>query len=460
MYVKLKVLFDIRIIYSIVFSTLVLWALFAYYTMNKLIKEQQVYAELINLSGKQRMLSQKTTLIAKRYFETKEDFLKIHLNELIKLMKSDHEYIIKNLTSEKTNKIYLLNVNNLDTEVKSFITLLNNFYKNNNKSNLTKLENFSFKLLPKLNFAVNIFEQESDEVTQNLLYREYFILIGTLLTLLLEAIFIVIPSIKRAKEKEEELQKLNEQLEIKIEKAIKSNQQKEDILKQQFKLAQMGEMMRNIAHHYRQPLSVISSLASGMKMEKKFDILDENKLETNLNIILDKTNYLSSVLDDFDNYVKDEENDINPFCVKKAIEQTLSIQGLSFKNKNITINTNYPQNNINIIGNDVKFKHVILNILNNAKDAVKKYNKGEINISIKEEIKNIKIIIFNVGDPINESIKDKIFDIYFTTKHQSLGTGLGLFISHEIITKTFKGSLTCKNHNNGVSFIINLPKVN
>lgn len=92
--------FTLRYIYFIVFISLIAWAFFAYFTMNSQIHSQEIYAKIINLSGKQRMLSQKTTLIAKRYFESKDEFLKNHLKELINIMKNDYFYITNNLTSE------------------------------------------------------------------------------------------------------------------------------------------------------------------------------------------------------------------------------------------------------------------------------------------------------------------------------------------------------------------------
>jgi len=82
--------------------------------MNTQIHNQEIYAEIINLSGKQRMLSQKTTLIAKRYFETKDESLKNHLKELISLMKNDYFYISNNLTSKEISEIYFSKNDNLD----------------------------------------------------------------------------------------------------------------------------------------------------------------------------------------------------------------------------------------------------------------------------------------------------------------------------------------------------------
>lgn len=461
MYEIIKRWFDIRIIYTIVFLTLAGWSFFAYFTMNKLINEQKVYAKIINLSGKQRMLSQKTTLIAKRYLETNNDSLKIHLRELIVLMKKDHSYIINNLTSENTHNIYFNNPYNLNRKVNLYISTLEKFYESKSKDILSDIEEFSFILLPKLNHSVNVFEKESAQITQSLLKREYFILIGTLITLLLEAIFIVIPSIRLARQKEKELKKLNQNLEQKIQKAIKENQKKENILKHQFRLAQMGEMITNISHQWRQPLSVISSLASGIKLEKELDMLDDKKLNEKLDTIVDKTKYLSNVINDFNTFMEENNEELNFFSVQKSIDSTLNILKGSFKNKNIEVTTKYPKNDIKLKGNNKNFKQLILNILNNAKEALEnKVSNKELNIKLTDNSDSVCIEIENNGDKIDNHIISKIFDIYFTTKHQSQGTGLGLFICHEIVSKHFKGTITAENLKNSVIFKITIPKEN
>ena len=120
--------FNLKYIYFIVFSSLISWAFFAYFTMNTQIRNQEIYAKIINLSGKQRMLSQKTTLIAKRYFEQKDENLKIHLKELIINMENDHKFIIENLPSEDMKNNYFHEPLNLNQKIITFFNLLNSFY--------------------------------------------------------------------------------------------------------------------------------------------------------------------------------------------------------------------------------------------------------------------------------------------------------------------------------------------
>lgn len=159
--------FNLKYIYFIVFSSLIAWAFFAYFTMNTQIRNQEIYAKIINLSGKQRMLSQKTTLIAKRYFESKDENLKTHLKELINLMKEDYFYISNNLTSKEVWNIYFSQNDNLDKKVKNYFELVEQFYKSNDFNLLKEIEKDSFELLPLLDKAVYVFQKESDEKQQS-----------------------------------------------------------------------------------------------------------------------------------------------------------------------------------------------------------------------------------------------------------------------------------------------------
>jgi signal transduction histidine kinase len=450
--------FDLRKTYIIIFITLAGWSIFAHETMTNLITSQDIYAKIINLSGKQRMLSQKTTLIAKRYFDGKDKYLKSHLRELIDTMETDHKYIVNNLRTEKMKNTYYSEPLNLNTKVINYISLLNTFYENPSKEVLNNIERISFFLLPYLDKSVNLFEAESEEKTVALLNRENFILFGALLTLILEALFIVIPSIKIANKKEEELKELNTTLQLKIENAIKENRKKEKLLEQQFHLNQMTEMITNIAHQWRQPLSVISTIVSGMKIEKEMGILDQNNEEKFLNNILEKTQYLSNTIDSFNEFIRKDYNKKN-FSLHSCINSNLAILNSTFEYEKIKLFREFYLEEIEIKGDESKFSQVLLNVINNAKDFLILRNIQDKWIIIKtyKENEHIVISIEDNAGGIDENIIDKIFDIYFTTKHQSQGTGLGLYISYEIIQKCFKGKIYVENSEFGARFIIELP---
>ena len=450
--------FDLKKIYIVIFITLAGWSFFAYSTITNLITSQKIYAKIINLSGKQRMLSQKTTLIAKRYFEQKDENLKIHLKELIINMENDHKFIIENLPSEDMKNNYFHEPLNLNQKIITFFNLLNSFYDNPNKELLISIEKESFLLLPDLNKSVNSFEEESDSKTIALLNREKFILFGTLLTLLLEALFIVLPSIRFANKKEQELNELTQTLEIKIQTAIEENRKKEKLLEQQFHINQMTEMIINIAHHWRQPLNLISTIISAIKLEKDLGIENSENQKNQLENALEKTIYLSNIIDSFNEFIRKDSNK-KSFSLHECIDSTLSVLNSTLEYENIEVIKKFYNEETLINADENKFSQVLLNIINNAKDVFISRNITPKQLSIETYKKNNHIMISiedNAGG-IDENIIDKIFDIYFTTKHQSQGTGLGLYISYGIIQKYFNGKLYVENSNSGAKFIIELP---
>jgi C4-dicarboxylate-specific signal transduction histidine kinase len=453
--------FNIKFIYFVVFLSLISWSLFAYFTMNSQIHNQEIYAKIINLSGKQRMLSQKTTLIAKRYFESKNENLKIHLKELLDLMNKDHSYIIDNLTSKEITDIYFSEEINLNKKVKNFLELVTLFYEGNNPTLLEQIEQTSFELLPLLDKAVTTFQKESDEKTTELLKREQIILFGTLLTLFLEAIFIVIPSIRISEKKEKELIELNESLTIKIKKAVKENLKKEEQIQQQFHLAQMEEMIINVSHQWRQPLSVISTVASSIEIEKELNQLTDEELSNKINIIMSKVDYLSNTINNFNEFINIDDI-LEHVNLQQTIEKTLFIIDSSFKENDIKINEEFSQKDIFVKGSGLKLSQSLLSILNNARDFLSTNRSEDRQLSVKTYQKNNSAYIEiedNAGGIKEENLK-KIFDIYFTTKHQSQGTGLGLYITYYIIKNCFKGTIKAQNTEFGAKFIIKLPLAN
>jgi len=200
---------NIKFSYAVVFISLACWAVYAYLTTTEIIQNQNKYAHIINISGKQRMLSQKTALIAKRYYETNNQVFKKHLIELYDLMKQDHNEIVsKYLTFEKAAAIYHHFPGDLKNKIDLYLILLSSFISNGDRKTLEKIEEISFELLPHINNVVYVFENESNEKTKELMGRELFILVGTLFTLVFEAIIIVIPVIRTSLRKESELRQL------------------------------------------------------------------------------------------------------------------------------------------------------------------------------------------------------------------------------------------------------------
>jgi len=260
--------------------------------------------------------------------------------------------------------------------------------------------------------------------------------------------------------KTKELKKLNESLEERVSQEVEKNMQNEIKLLEQSKNVSMGEMIGNIAHQWRQPLSVITTSATGIQLQKQIGILDDEKLNYLLEAINENANYLSDTIETFRNFIK-EEKEFSEIIIQDRINIALDIIKTSLQNHFIELrnNTNYT--------NPIKYRlvvgeltQVIINIVNNAKDIlIEKENKLKwIEINLIEENNKIIITIEDNGGGIPDDVMPKIFEPYFTTKHQSVGTGLGLHMSYIIIRESLNGKLYAKNTKNGAKFYIELPK--
>ena len=250
-----------------------------------------------------------------------------------------------------------------------------------------------------------------------------------------------------------------QQVQYNLEEKTKEQLQQQQIMLNQSKIASMGEMIGNIAHQWRQPLSVISTASTGLLVEKKFNNLSDEKLEQVLNTINNQAQYLSSTIDTFRDYIKSNK-EVQRVIIQDSIEIAISIIEASFKNNFITIKSNLETvDNIEVNLVSGELSEVIINILNNAKDILIQKNVSEplVKINLKKANNKAIISIEDNGGGIPENLISKIFEPYFTTKHQSQGTGLGLHMSYKIICESLHGKLYVKNSSNGAQFFIELP---
>jgi len=247
-----------------------------------------------------------------------------------------------------------------------------------------------------------------------------------------------------------------------IQKEIDKNRKKDLYMIEQSKLAQMGEMIGHIAHQWRQPLSTISTISSSIQLRKELDGLEDAVLFEQMNQITDKTVYLSEIINTFSNFLK-----INKIkekvTIEKELKNTIKIIIFVLDNLNIKLKENINYNNntfATIIPQELA--EVLINILNNAKDILveNKTKNPEIILSLKEDSNNIIISIEDNAGGVPNDIINKIFTPYFTTKHHSQGTGLGLYMSNRIVTESLNGKLTVINTKNGANFKICFPKNN
>ena len=353
------------------------------------------------------------------------------------------------MKQEKVQRIYdLYNVMGyINNEFK-----IDNFIVYDKKSRLEKWlylkfeEHFGLSLLWKILLIIFI-------IIGIFVYRQYFI----------------IKLNKRLKNlvniKTNRLKIMNKKLATRIKKELDKHQEKDRILAQQQKMVAMGQMIENIAHQWRQPLSVISTSASGLKLKKQLNILEDEELIKSIDKIVDTAKYLSDTIDDFRYFFKPQK-DKTKFSLAKNIEKSLSFLEATLKENSIKVEFDYED--IDIIAYETELIQVFINIINNSKDAFieKKIEDRVIFISIKKFPNRILIEIKDNAGGVEEDILDKVFEPYFTTKHQYNGTGIGLYMSNQIIKTHLNGDIFMKNcsfkykniEQKGVITTIVLPK--
>ncbi len=222
-------------------------------------------------------------------------------------------------------------------------------------------------------------------------------------------------------------------------KQLLEDKNNEYILSQQTKMVALGEMIQNISHQWRQPLSVISMSASGLKLKKQCGILDDKEFYDNLDGILKNTVYLSQTIEDFRNYF-DESLEKSNFNLKNTLTHCISMFKEELNTNEIVVIENI--DDIELCTYEQELKQVLINLLKNAKDFTK---EGVIIINAHEKKNEIKIEIQDSAGGIPESIIEKIFEPYFTTKHNSFGIGLGLFSSYKIVNTELQGNIFVEN---------------
>ncbi|RXI28611.1 sensor histidine kinase [Aliarcobacter trophiarum] len=221
---------------------------------------------------------------------------------------------------------------------------------------------------------------------------------------------------------------------------LKKNQR---FLNQKTKMATMGEMIENIAHQWKQPLSFITISTSSMRLKKDANILNNDELIEGLNKIESRAKYLAQTIDDFRNFFNPNKK-ISSFLLEECISKTLSLSSISFNTSKINIIKNIE--NIEFISNENELIQAFLNILNNAKDELEKRDYDRyIFIDIFRQDGYIVFEFKDNAGGIKEENLSKIFNSHFTTKEDKQGSGIGLYMTKDIIEKSLFGTIEAQN---------------
>jgi len=265
---------------------------------------------------------------------------------------------------------------------------------------------------------------------------------------------------------ERQLKVLNDELVIRVEeelakrlKAEETNQKEREALIQSEKMAQLGNMLGAIIHQWKQPLNAIAMETQGMRDSYEFEELDKAEIDRVVKSIMSQITFMSATADDFRDFYKPSK-DKKVFSILEQIEVVVKLLGKQLDMSNISMAID-GDNLLNANGYTSEFKQVILNIINNSRDAFEEKNNENAFIHIllkKDGDRAILKIVDNAGGIPGELLPDKLFEPFTSTKGKK-GTGIGLSLSKTIIEEHMQGKIKAENTEDGTCFLIELPIV-
>ncbi|CAA6825339.1 MAG: Putative two-component sensor histidine kinase [uncultured Sulfurovum sp.] len=237
-----------------------------------------------------------------------------------------------------------------------------------------------------------------------------------------------------------------------------SSKEEQSLLQQQAKMAAMGEMIGNIAHQWRQPLNALSALNVGLGMKHRNGKLTDaevQKFKEKSNTIIQN---MSSTIEDFKNFFQPDKIQ-ETFEIHEAVEGAIRFVSDAYNTHSIQVQVNI-QDKILVRSYKNELMQVLLNIFNNTKDAVieKKIDNGMVTINMSESKNKVIITLQDNAGGVSTEVLEKMYEPYFTTKFESHGTGIGLYMSKMIIEKSMNGSLESENREDGLLTTIIIEK--
>ena len=254
------------------------------------------------------------------------------------------------------------------------------------------------------------------------------------------------------------LEELNQNLETKIHKEVENSRLKDRVLFQQAKFAAIGEMLSSIAHQWRQPLNSISVVVSKIYLESKMQKLTQQSLEEEITKLRELILNMSATIDDYKDFFNTETEKVD-FVLHKSIEESLKIADGGMANRDIVFCLECPPE---IIMHNFKreFSHVLLVLLNNAKEAImqRRVAHGTIRIKGLVDERGVVIEVSDNGGGVEASKLPHIFDPFFTTKEPASGKGTGLYVAKQMIEQNMEGSIEVRNEGEGLVVTLVLPE--
>lgn len=248
---------------------------------------------------------------------------------------------------------------------------------------------------------------------------------------------------------------------IKRIEAERRRRKHEKILIQQSKMASMGEMIGAIAHQWRQPLNSIGLYVQDLQDAHKYGELTDEYIAGVVSKTMQQLHFMSSTINDFRNFFKPDKLK-DEFDLSKIVQNAIGLISAQLKAHGIDIQYEIPAEPLWCLGYENELGQAILNLLTNAKDALREKSEDDhkhIVVRLGNEDKTAVLEVEDNGGGIPETYIDRVFEPYFTTKEQGKGTGIGLYMTKMIVEENMHGKLSAYNIGGGVVFKIELPIV-
>lgn len=258
--------------------------------------------------------------------------------------------------------------------------------------------------------------------------------------------------IEEVAQKNKQLEVFNEKMQKLVEEEVSKNIEKQHMLELQTRHAQMGEMISLITHQWKQPLSVIQTLGTLLKMKYELHTLTPELTVEKIENILQQVDYMSQTVHDFQKFFTPSK-DRTMFNVKKTIDSVLELVKMDYALSNIAVSIE-GDDEVMVKGYANEYKQVILSLLQNAKDAFVGQSKSNkyVHINVRKEQEHSIVSMKDNAGGISENLINEIFTQYMTSKKN--GSGLGLYIAKSVIENNMQGKIWVENTQDGVVFFI------
>lgn len=374
-------------------------------------------------------------------------------------------------TANNRENSYIIN-KILEKDLKS--TIKSQFYKYEKFSYIAKHDNkhFVISFLPVTltdGKGIGYVVSYHDADTIGKINRYYLTLAGFFIAIFMIVLIVIaiLDYSRRAAGKNSEV------LEKKVTEKIREIRERDMFFAQQGKMVALGEMLSGILHQWKQPVSSISMMADMVEFECLQNKCSSEETLKLISEIKEQTKFMAQTVTDFRGFLQPSEKP-TVFNICSAVDELINLFEFSFARYNTSFSINWDHNACliaNVYGYPNEFKHIMLNLFNNARDAITESRermisdnidvsqfKGTITVSVTVENDIITVIVSDTGGGIPYAIIDKIFDQYFSTKKEK-GTGIGLFMTKSLVENNMNGKISVRNNNQGAEFTLQFNAV-